>query len=154
MPRPPAVDTNAAADVASRIPPLPLNAVMLDGLVLAFDFGARRTGVAIANSVTRAARALTIIDSDSNEARWVAIGALFDEWQPVQCVVGIPRHPDGAADEMTARCERFARQLEGRFGRPVARVDERYTSALTAGDDGEAAALILQQWLAQDDGDA
>jgi putative Holliday junction resolvase len=122
---------------------------MFDGVVLAFDFGARRTGVAIANSVTRAARPLTTIAAATNDARWSAIAALFDQWQPTQWVVGIPRHPDGAADEMTARCERFARQLEGRFGRPVARVDERYTSAVTDGSDADAAVLILQQWLDQ-----
>jgi putative Holliday junction resolvase len=51
---------------------------------------------------------------------------------------------------MTLRCERFARQLEGRFGRPVMRVDERYSSAVSAAAediDAEAAAIILQQWL-------
>jgi putative Holliday junction resolvase len=51
---------------------------------------------------------------------------------------------------MTARCERFARQLHGRYGRPVARVDERYSSAVAGGArarDDEAAAVILQQWL-------
>jgi putative Holliday junction resolvase len=51
---------------------------------------------------------------------------------------------------MTGRCERFARQLEGRFGLPVARVDERYSSAVLAAHaatDDRAAAVILQQWF-------
>jgi putative holliday junction resolvase len=123
---------------------------MTDGVVLAFDYGARRTGVAIANTVTRSARPLTTIDASINEARWDAIRALVDEWQPTEFVVGIPCHPDGAPHELTARCERFARQLEGRYGRPVARVDERYSSAISSGAadiDAEAAAVILQQWL-------
>jgi putative Holliday junction resolvase len=54
---------------------------------------------------------------------------------------------------MTARCERFARQLQGRFGRSVARVDERYSSAVVGGAaarDDEAAAVILQQWFDQE----
>jgi putative Holliday junction resolvase len=58
---------------------------------------------------------------------------------------------------MTARCERFARQLEGRFGRPVARVDERYSSAVTGHStdvDAAAAVVILQQWLDQGETDA
>ena len=148
MPRAAGIDVRVSS--APFLPPS-LTITMLDGVVLAFDFGARRTGVAIANSVTRAARPLTIITVDANDARWRAITALVDEWQPTQFVVGIPRHPDGAADEMTARCERFARQLEGRFGRLVARIDERYTSAVSDGDDAEAASLILQQWLAQED---
>lgn len=123
---------------------------MTDRVVLGFDFGARRIGVAIANSITREARPLTTVNAATVAARWDAVAALLAEWEPAQLVVGIPRHPDGAPHEMTARCERFARQLEGRFGRPVARVDERYTSAVSgrADDvDAAAAALILQQWF-------
>lgn len=135
------------------IPVVPARS-MIEGIVLAFDFGTRRIGVAIGNSLTREARALTSIDAIDNDVRWSALGALIEEWRPAQLVVGIPRHPDGTPHDMTARCERFARQLEGRYRLPVARVDERYTSAIAerAGDvDAAAAAIILQQWL---DGDA
>jgi putative Holliday junction resolvase len=123
---------------------------MTDRIVLAFDFGARRIGVAIGNSVTREARPLTTVNAVEVAARWDAVAALVGEWDPAQLVVGIPRHPDGTAHDMTARCERFARQLEGRFRRPVARVDERYTSAVSGAApdiDAAAAALILQQWF-------
>ena len=131
-------------------------------IVLGFDFGTRRIGVALGNGITRSARALRIIDAAST-TQWDSLAALIGEWQPGQLVVGVARHPDGAAHDMTARCERFARQLEGRFGLPVARVDERYSSAVLSGDagparrsgradgrearDDEAAAVILQQWF-------
>lgn len=121
-----------------------------DGIVLGFDFGARRIGVAIGNAITRAARPLQTIDASDSGARWSEIGVVIERWAPSQIVVGIARHPDGAAHEMTARCERFARQLEGRYRLPVARVDERYSSAVVerADDvDAAAAAVILQQWL-------
>jgi len=124
--------------------------VMADEVVLGFDYGERRTGVAIANTVTRQARPLTTIEAQTGAVRWSAVQRLVDEWQPARFVVGIPRHPDGTSHELTARCERFARQLEGRYGRPVARVDERYSSAAAgrvADVDAEAAAVILQQWL-------
>jgi len=130
---------------------------MTEAIVLAFDFGERRTGVAIANTLTRAARPLATIDAANNGSRWDAIEALVGEWQPSAFVVGIPRHPDGTPHAMTARCERFARQLEGRFARPVARVDERYSSAVSAASadiDAAAAAVILQQWLEQGAADA
>lgn len=123
---------------------------MADDVALAFDFGTRRTGVAIGNTLTRSARPLSTIDAVERDARWAAIAALVQEWQPATLVVGIPRHTDGTAHEMTARCERFARQLEGRFGLPVVRVDERYSSSVSeeADDvDAAAAAVILQQWL-------
>jgi putative Holliday junction resolvase len=121
-----------------------------DRVVLGFDFGARRIGVAIGNSVTREARPLTTVNAPQAATRWDAVAALVGEWEPALMVVGIPRHPDGTPHDMTARCERFARQLEGRFRRPVARVDERYTSAVSAAADdvdAAAAALILQQWF-------
>ena len=130
---------------------------MTDRVVLGFDFGARRIGVAIGNSVTREARPLTTVNATGVAARWDAVAALVGEWEPAQLVVGIPRHPDGTPHDMTARCERFARQLEGRFRRPVARVDERYTSAVSAGADdidSAAASLILQQWFDEDVRDA
>jgi len=123
---------------------------MTTGVVLAFDVGTRRTGVAIANAVTRTARSLGSFDSTTQAARWAAVQALLDEWQPAALVVGVPRHPDGTPHVMTDRCQRFARQLEGRYRLPVARVDERYSSAAAADADdvdAGAAAVILQQWL-------
>jgi putative holliday junction resolvase len=123
------------------------NAAAADSLVLGFDFGLRRIGVALGNGVTRSARALAVLE---RAAAWQDIAALIDEWRPGQLVVGVARHPDGAAHEMTGHCERFARQLEGRFGLPVARVDERYSTAVLgarAATDDRAAAVILQQWF-------
>jgi putative Holliday junction resolvase len=116
-------------------------------IVLGFDFGLRRVGVALGNTVTREARPLALLDAVGH-ARWRRIAELIAQWHPQRLVVGVARHPDGAAHPMTAACERFARQLEGRFALPVARVDERYSTAVTAsGRDDEAAAVILQQHL-------
>jgi len=122
------------------------------GIVLGFDFGTRRIGVALGNGLTRSARALQVIEQQSAPSRWRELSALIEQWQPQQLVVGVARRTDGAAHQMTARCERFARQLEGRFHLPVARVDERYSSAVVPRrdhrpDDDQAAALILQQWF-------
>lgn len=142
----------ATAPAPSRIA---VSTPMTDGVALGFDFGTRRIGVAIGNGITREARPLTTVNAATVAARWDAVAALVAEWEPAQFVVGIPRHTDGTPHEMTARCERFARQLEGRFRRPVARIDERYTSAVSerAGDiDAAAAAVILQQWFEEKDG--
>jgi putative holliday junction resolvase len=130
--------------------PIALPGSMIDGVVLGFDFGTRRIGVAIGNRLTGHARPLTTIDTVTSDARWKSLNALIDEWQPAQLAVGIPRHPDDTAHAMTVRCERFARQLEGRYRLPVARIDERYSSAVMEGEadvDAAAAAVILQQWL-------
>jgi putative holliday junction resolvase len=77
---------------------------------------------------------------------------LIAEWQPAALVVGVPVHPDGTPHENTARAQRFARQLHGRFKLTVHEVDERYTTteahALGAADvDAASAAIILEQYL-------
>ena len=134
----------------------------LCGIVLGFDFGTRRIGVALGNGVTRSARAIGIIERADAPARWRELAALIEHWQPQQLVVGVARHTDGASHEMTFRCERFARQLEGRFHLPVARVDERYSSAVlpaarawpNGANDDQAAAVILQQWFDENAGRA
>ena len=124
---------------------------MTDGVVVGFDFGEKRIGVALGNTLTREARPYKILDSRTNDVRWKGVKANIDEWATVALVIGVPRHPDRTAHEMTQRCERFARQLEGRFHLPVHRVDERYSSAVveSAADFivDEAACIILQQFF-------
>lgn len=124
------------------------------GTVLAFDFGLKRIGVALGNTVLGQANPLTIIQAESNEAKFAAIASLIQEWQPVLCVVGLPKHPDGQPHEMTQRCQRFANQLQGRFGVSTQLVDERYSSAVLHAKRGEyiddqSAAIILQQYFDQ-----
>ena len=120
--------------------------------IFAFDFGIKRIGVAMGNTMIRQARPVSVIKALDNAARFAAIEALLKEWTPSLLVVGLPMHPDGAEHEMTARCRKFANQLRGRFNLPVELVDERYSSAVIDARRGEviddrAAAIILQQYF-------
>ena len=122
------------------------------GVVLAFDFGLQRIGVAVGNSVLRQATPLQIISAATNDAKFAELASLIKQWQPALCVVGLPLHPDGGAHAMTQRCTRFAQQLQGRFEVATILVDERYSSAVLKAGRGEriddqAAALILQQYF-------
>ena len=127
---------------------------------LSFDFGTRRIGVAVGNTLLGQAQALKTVAAEG-DASFVALGMLIDEWRPDALVVGVPFHPAGAAHDNTLRARRFARQLHGRFHLVVHEVDERYTTtealAMGAADaDAAAAALILDQFLRalpQDAGD-
>lgn len=121
-------------------------------IVFGFDFGIKRIGIAMGNTLTGQAQALTVVKAIDNAARFKQIGDLIEQWRPAQLVVGEPRHPDGAEHEMTLRCRRFANQLHGRFNLPVQLVDERYSSAVIPSKRGEiidakAAAIILQQYF-------
>jgi len=118
---------------------------------LALDFGLKRTGVAVGNRLLRQAQPQPTIRAEG-DARFERIAERLKEWLPDALVVGVPFHPDGAPHENTARAQKFARQLRGRFGLPVYEVDERYstTEALAAGAadaDAGAACVILEQFL-------
>jgi putative Holliday junction resolvase len=120
--------------------------------IFAFDFGVKRIGVAMGNTMIRQAEPVKVIAAIDNATRFADIQALLDEWKPSRLVVGLPMHPDGAEHEMTARARKFANQLHGRFNLPVELVDERYSSAVITAKRGEliddrAAAIILQQYF-------
>ena len=118
---------------------------------LAFDYGQKRTGVAVGNRFTRTATPQGTINAEG-DARFIPIAARVKEWQPDAIVVGVPFHPDGAAHDNTRRAQKFARQLRGRFNLPVFEVDERYSTTeareMGAKDaDAAAACIILEQFL-------
>ncbi len=116
--------------------------------ILAFDYGEKRIGVAVGNTLTQTAEPLKIIQQQFRCERFKAIEQLIQEWQPHLLVVGLPKHPDGAEHDMTEKAKRFGNQLHGRFQREVVWVDERYTSvSVDGGNDALAAQLILQQYL-------
>jgi putative Holliday junction resolvase len=122
--------------------------------VMAFDYGTRRIGVAVGNTLTQVGQPLRTIAETTSDGSFRTIEGLLKEWQPNRLVVGMPRHPDGAEHEMSAKARRFGNQLHGRFGLPVDWVDERYTSAVLESDpdmrdnlDAESAALILEQYF-------
>ena len=118
---------------------------------LAFDFGLKRTGVAVGNRLLRTATAQSTINAQG-AALLAEAEARVREWQPHALVLGVPFHPDGASHENTMRARKFARQLRARLKLPVFEVDERYstTEALAAGaidPDAGAACVILEQFL-------
>ena len=131
--------------------------------VLAFDFGEKRIGVAVADLAVGIAHPLQTLHAEDNKTRFAVIGALIAEWKPVQLIVGEPRHADGGEHEIARLARRFAQRLEGRFGLPVALVDETLSShtaqtrlqshgvrggKLKALLDSAAAGEILDTWLA------
>lgn len=126
------------------------------GTILAFDFGLKRIGVAVGEPELRTAHPLGAVQG------FVQIEKLVAEWRPARFVVGLPVAERGV-HPLAKRVERFARQLEGRYGLPVARVDERFTSVeaedrlkgsgtrspLKKNVDSIAAQLILEQYFSE-----
>ncbi len=128
---------------------------------LGFDYGERRIGVAVGQTVTHTASPLTTLAARDGQPDWAALKRLVDDWRPDVLVVGRPTTADGAPHALAEPIARFARRLEGRFGLEVEFVDERLSSHAAEefardgrrggdarGIDALAAALILETWLA------
>lgn len=133
---------NSAATILS---PQPSVLSPLTGTFLAFDFGTKRIGVAVGNSISSTAQPLTTLRDEKNEQRFAAIAQLIREWQPSALVVGLPSHDDGTPHELTRLCRRFAQRLKGRFNLPTILVDERYTSTAASSQLTEAGIRGIKQ---------
>lgn len=131
--------------------------------LIGIDYGLKRVGIAVGNTLTCHAEPLTVIVNTGVNAVIAQIQKIAREWQATALVLGLPRHPDGTAHAMTQACLDFQVQLAQTIALPIHCVDERYTSAVlpqrartnargqtrAVAQDDRAAALILQQYLDQ-----
>lgn len=122
--------------------------------LLCFDFGTKRIGVAVGQTLTDTATPLEIIPVRNNRPDWERIGTLINQWQPRALVVGNPLNMDGTRQPFSARADAFAWKLKGRYRLPVLRADERLSTveARSRQRNGEhvdhvAAQVILESWL-------
>ena len=137
-------------------------------LVMAFDFGRRRIGVACGDTVSRTATPLAIVAAGPGGQQWPAIGALVRDWQPALAVVGLPYNTNGTESDMTIAARAFAEELAARCRLRVDLIDERYSSlealerlkaARESGlrrrrigktdIDAGAACIILERWITE-----
>ncbi|GHC29281.1 Holliday junction resolvase RuvX [Aidingimonas halophila] len=136
-------------------------------LILAFDFGTRRMGVAVGNEWIRRATALDPIPARDGIPDWQQVTRLVEEWQPDLFVVGLPLNMDGSESDMSVRARKFGNRLHGRYGKPCEMTDERGSTreakaiAREAGHkgnyrdegvDGLSAQLILEGYFAAREG--
>ena len=137
-------------------------------IVLAFDFGLRRVGVACGDTVSRTAAPLGAVSNGPDGPRWEIIDALVSEWQPALLVIGLPYNVDGSDSAMTVAARGLADDLRHRFGLQKVLVDERYSSreaearlksaresgvrrrrVSKADVDAAAACVILERWFTE-----
>ena len=95
--------------------------------ILAFDFGLRRIGIAVGQSVTASASPLGVVANSESGPDFAAISKIVKEWHPSRLIVGLPMHADGTPGEMQTHVEEFVRELQ-RYQLNIDTVDERYTS--------------------------
>ena len=95
--------------------------------ILAVDFGLRRIGIAVGQSITGSASPIGVVRNGEEGPDFDSLGKLIDEWRPSLIVVGMPRHADETPSDMTAHVECFIEELR-RYDLPIETIDERNTS--------------------------
>lgn len=117
----------------------------IEGTILGFDFGEKRIGIAVGETMLKLAHPLITIQAEENAVKFAQIATLIQEWRPSLLVVGLPTYLDGEAHELTHLAKKFAQRLEGRFNLPVVMIDERLSSAEAAQSLRESGVHGIQQ---------
>lgn len=133
--------------------------------VLGFDFGIKKIGVAVGQTITHSANPLTTLFAKNGEPPWDEIREIIQQWKPMALIVGRPLNMDGSTQPLTELAQHFANELKSRYGLPVHEIDERLSTvearanvfeeggyrALKKGPvDSVAAKIILEDWLMGD----
>ena len=132
--------------------------------VMGFDYGRRRIGVAVGQTITSTASALPVVHWQQ-QLPVDELGAVIKEWRPQLLLVGLPLLVDGSWQEMANEAFGFARKLGSEFNKTVLMVDERHSSQQAdaiyksmrqsgqlrrkdaKNQDSVAARLIVERWL-------
>ena len=121
--------------------------------VLALDFGAARTGVAVSDATGTLARPVGIVERAATEAGLDRLVSLVAEHGAELVVVGLPLTLRGEHGAQARETEAFVEALRMRLEVPIETEDERFTTRLAqqtggrAPEDALAAAHLLQGWL-------
>lgn len=135
------------------------------GYILAFDYGLKRIGIAIGNSLTETASPLQTLVQSVNGLNWKQVDQLIQEWEPDNLLLGLPQAETESAATLCKKIKKFGQQLQTRYDLPLFYIDEQYTSVAAETElknarqsgqrkriqkseiDQQAAAIILRQWF-------
>ena len=123
-------------------------------LIMGFDFGTSKIGVAVGQKLTASANPIGKFRARDGKPDWSQLDRVIHEWPPSLFVVGLPLNMDDSKNDITRAAERFARRLHGRYEIPFELMDERLSTfeakqSQTKDVDATAACLILETWLSQ-----
>jgi putative Holliday junction resolvase len=129
------------------------------GTFLGFDFGTKRIGIAVGQTVTQTASPLMTLSAQHGVPQWEQLARVIDEWQPKGLIVGLALQPDGSHSATSRLAQKFGRRLAARYRLPIFYTEERLTSVAanerinhslftqSRDQDAVAAAIILESWL-------
>jgi putative transcription antitermination factor YqgF len=107
--------------------------------IVALDYGAARTGVAVSDPTGTLARPLCVVERAASELGLGELRELVAREQAERVVVGLPLTLRGEHGEQALETERFVELLREVLDVPVETIDERFTTTLAERDEGDAA---------------
>tara|TARA_Y200000002_G_scaffold379344_1_gene388419 strand:+ start:526 stop:915 length:390 start_codon:yes stop_codon:yes gene_type:complete len=121
--------------------------------ILAIDFGLKKVGLAIGNTLTKTSMPISTIFYKSKQELFNLLEKYVIEWKPELIIIGNPLNMDQTESEMSKLAEKFSTQFSKKFNLTVELVDERLSSfeakEFVKDDnlDAMAAKLILDSWM-------
>ena len=125
----------------------------MNSIIMSFDFGMKRIGVAVGQKVTQTATGLGVVQAFDGIPKWDYLDKIVLDWQPERFIVGLPINMDGSNSEMSKKAQKFSRRISSRYNIRSEMFDERLTSFEAREHDGKthidaiAAKIILESWL-------
>ena len=126
--------------------------------ILAFDFGTKKIGVAVGQTITKSSSPLAVVFNKDNRINWDQILEIINEWQPQLMLIGKPLNMDGTDSDIMKEVDIFFKKLEKITKIPCEYVDERLTSFEARQNlielkndlvDAQAAKILIDNWLSE-----
>ena len=133
---------------------------------IAFDYGLKKTGVAIAQSITKTASPLLSLKMINGEPDWDDIDSIFENFKPNCAIFGRPKKQMNESNSLTKRINSFSSKIEKRYQISIGFINEHLTSKIAKDKlkeqrqegillrqikkgqiDSMAATIILQEWM-------
>ena len=136
-------------------------------LIMAFDFGTQKMGMAVGQSLIESANPLALFPMKDGIPNWDELLKIVKKYQPSLFLVGLPLNMDDSESELSARSRKFARRLRHQTNIETLMVDERLTTreardelghyqaqgrAKKLSADSVAAALFIESWYRNPEG--
>ena len=124
--------------------------------ILSFDFGTKKTGIAVGQTITQSSSPLTVIFNKENKVNWQEINQIVSEWKPDLLLIGKPLNMDGTDSDIMTLVEKFTKKLAKLTSTKCEYVDERLTSFEARQNlseiktdlvDAHAAKILIDHWL-------
>ena len=133
---------------------------------IAFDYGLKKTGVAIAQSITKTASPLLSLKMINGEPDWEDIDSIFENFKPNCAILGMPIKQINESNSLNERINSFSSKIEKRYQISIGFINEHLTSKIAKDKlkeqrqegillrqikkgqiDSMAATIILQEWM-------